>query len=174
MLGLVMTYCKPLNALLVIFLILNNQKVLAAVSIVFLMLCDIFDGVLFRRSPLASNKRLLWTRRVADVVGDRLAIEVVAITMIIFLNFPWYLYAIGFLREMILLSIIVYSYKTNRLIREPNMSSRIATGFLGIMSVMWLVKPVLTPWCLIPLLSFGIPGAWQYYQTVLSINPSSK
>ena len=138
------------------------------------MLCDIFDGIFFRCSPLASNKKLLWSRRIADVTGDRLAMEGVAITMIIHSNFPWYLYAIGFLREMVLLSIILFGYKTGRLIREPNMCSRMATGFLGIMSVVWLVNPPLTPWCLIPLLGFGVPGAWQYYQKVLNTNPLSR
>ena len=166
MFGLVLTFLKPFNTALVLWLIWTDQKLAGAASIAFLMLCDIYDGYFFRLSPLASNKKLLWFRRVFDVAGDRVAIETVLIILILRFNFPLYLYGVEGVREIFLLGIWIYGYRVKRPLREPNLLSRISTFSVGLMAMAWLTIPNWAPWLLIPIVGFGIPGAMQYYRTI--------
>ena len=165
MFGLFLTCIKPLNTTIVLWFIFQSDNWLAALAILWLMLCDIFDGYFFRRSRLAIPK-YLWWRRIADVVGDRFAIEVVLLTMIFRLDFPFYLYATDLVREFVLLGIWLYSYKIGRPFREPNMYSRLSTLFVGIMAITWLTFPTATAWFFLPVFVFGVIGCEQYWETI--------
>lgn len=166
MLGLALTILKPFNAGLVVWLVLSGNNYCAAGAIIWLMLCDIFDGYFFRRSHLAPNKRLRWFRRVFDVTGDHLAIETVLIIMVIRLDFPITWYATEVARQLMLLAIWLYGYQMKRPLREPNLSSRISNLSVGLMAVGWLTFPAATGWLLIPMIGFGLPGLYQYYRTI--------
>ncbi len=168
MFGLFLTLLKPFNTALVLILIYQDKRLCAALAILFLMLCDIFDGVSFRRSPLASNKKLLWLRRVADIAGDRIAIEAVLLWMLLRLNFPPALYSVEGVREVFLGCLIIYGYWKRRPLREPNLLSRISAFCVGIMAMAWLAWPIAAPWLLLPVVGFGIPGALKYYRTIIS------
>lgn len=165
MFGLVLTFLKPFNIVLVLWLILYDRNWPAAAAIMWLMICDIFDGFFFRRSSLASDKKLLWFRRVFDVAGDRVAIEAVLVIMIIRLSFPLYLYVVEGIREVFLLGIWLHGYRVRRPLREPNLLSRISTFAVGLMAMAWLTFPGVAAWLLIPVVAFGVPGARQYYRT---------
>ncbi|MBI4087174.1 hypothetical protein HY416_04355 [Candidatus Kaiserbacteria bacterium] len=132
------------------------------------MICDIFDGILFRRSVLAHNERIVWFRRVLDVVGDRIAIEAVLILMIFHTEFPLYLYAVEGIRQAILLLVILYGYHIGKPLREPNMCSRLATFAVGLMAITWLVFPGMASILLVPVSVLGILGIITYYRTVAS------
>lgn len=47
MFGLFLTFLKPLNTALVIWFILSDTNWLAAIAVMWLMICDIFDGFFF-------------------------------------------------------------------------------------------------------------------------------
>lgn len=166
MFGLILTLIKPFNSAFVLWFIINNNNWLAAIAIAWLMLCDIFDGYFFRRSPWGEDKKLLWFRRVFDVACDRVAIEAVLMIMIIYLQFPIYLYITEGVREIFLVSIWLYGYRTGKPLREPNLFSRLSTFSVGLMAIAWLTFPRIAAWCLIPIILFGIPGAKKYYQAV--------
>ena len=166
MLGLILTFLKPFNTALVLWLILSGSNWLAAMAIMWLMICDILDGFFFRRSSFKANKKLFWFRRVFDVVLDRVATEAVLVTMIVCLNFPLYLYFTEGVREFFLLGAWLYGLKARRPLREPNLFSRISAFNVGLMAIAWLIVPKAAVWLLIPVIAFGIPGLRQYYWTI--------
>ena len=164
MFGLVLTFLKPLHTGIILYLLAIDADQWAAIGIVWLVVCDIFDGFFFRRSSLASRDSLSWMRRVSDVIGDRIAIEAVMVTMIICRDFPLYFYAVEGVRELCLLTIWLRGYHVKRPLREPNMLSRLSTLSVGLMAIAWLSYPIATVLCLMLVVAFGIPGTRRYYQ----------
>ena len=168
MTGLILTFLKPFTTGLVIYFIINGYKFSAALTILLLIFCDIFDGILFCKSNLALNQKLSWLRRVVDIIGDRIAIQVILIFMIIYSNFPIYLYVVETIREIFLLCIWYYGFKTENPIREPNLPSRFSNLSVGLMAISWFTLPVLTPLFLLPAVVFGIFGCLKYWKIVYS------
>ncbi len=166
-LGIFLTFLKPIFTLGVIVLITYDHPGSASLSIFGLMVSDIFDGVLFRHSTLASNSKLSILRRAADIIGDRIAIDGVFLTMVHISNFPFYIYGIEITRQIIIAALVFYGWKNLRPIRNPNLPSRIATFCVGLMAIAWLtLHPALTFITLSLAGLFGTIGIYQYYKTI--------
>lgn len=166
MFGLFLTFLKPLNTASVLWFILSGSNWLAATAIVWLMVCDIFDGFFFRRSSFSRSKNLSRFRRAFDVALDHIAIEAVLVVMVVHLNFPLYFYVIELIRDVILVGLLLYSYKVRRPLWEPNLLSRISALAVGLMATAWLIAPAAAVWFLIPIVVFGIFGSRQYYRAI--------
>jgi len=167
-LGVFLTLLKPLNAIFVLWSILYDHNWLGAVAIIWLIICDIFDGFFFSRSSLSNNKNLFWWRRVFDVTIDYVALLSVSTVLLIYYDFPLYLYIFLCIREIILLFILLYGYWLKNPLREPNLSSRLSQFSGGLMIAIWLIFPSIAFYFLIPLIIFGILGSKKYYRTITS------
>lgn len=180
MFGIFLTFLKPFNSAFIGWCLFYNYKVAAALGIAWLMLCDIFDGVFFRLSTLAKTgeipkifrlfdvRNLGWFRRVCDVVGDRVAVEFCMILMIIWYEFPWWLYSVELIREFFLIGIWVYGRTMkNVTVRDPNLLSRLSMLCVGLMGMTWLLEPDYAALLVLPIIGFGIPGAIQYYRVIV-------
>lgn len=166
MAGLALTFIKPLITGLILYFLFHHTGNVAAIIILFLMLCDIFDGILFRQSKLGLNAKLAWFRRVFDVLGDRFALLTVLIFMVIYYRFPLYLCIVVGVREFFLLVGWICSIKIKKQHIEPNLPSRLSTLSIGLMVISWLIIPTLTSWFLLPIIGFGIIGFYKYFQTL--------
>ncbi len=180
MFGIFLTFLKPFNSAFIGWCLFHNYKLAAALGIGWLMLCDIFDGVFFRQSALAKSgeiphlfkvigiQDMSWFRSISDVVGDRIAVEFCQILMVVWYDYPIWLYAIELLKEFFLIGIWLYGkYWKSFTVRAPNPLSRLSMLSVGLMGMAWLLFPVSAPWFLIPVLGFGIPGAIQYYNLII-------
>lgn len=156
---------KPFIAGLVVYLLLENMSHAAALVILLLMLSDIFDGVLFRRSKMALKVGLPRLRRIVDIIGDKISVHTLSIVMMLHNHFPWYFYTIILIRDLLLLSIWLYGMKSGQPLGEPNLFSRLSMLCVGFVAISWLTLPVLTAWFLFLGVGFAIPGIFQYWRT---------
>lgn len=136
--GIALTFLKPVFGWLVVFLIAKQNTGSAATGIALLMVSDIFDGVLFRRSPYAANATLGTVRRVADAVGDIASVIIVLVAMMVFSGFPLWLSFIPLAHALVILALMIYG----RAARKPwsmNMPTRLAGANIGLMAIFWLL-----------------------------------
>lgn len=137
-----------------------------------IVIADIFDGVMFRASPLVANIRLGWIRRVADAVGDRLVVQAVLIAMIFYSRMPVWFYLIATARELTVAGMVGYSQITKQPVKKPNMASRLAVALQAIMAISWLTAGFTAALISsILLVIFGVAGGWQYWQGIRKGSP---
>jgi phosphatidylglycerophosphate synthase len=165
-LGVLLTLLKLLICWTILSLIINAQNSLASVGIFCLMISDILDGIIFRKSTPEIQRQFGLVRRVMDAVGDRICICLVFLAMIQETDLPLYIYGVELAREVSLISIIGYSWATARPIKEPNLPSRIATFLLGLTAIAWLNTWANLSIILINFVALiGALGLWRYYQS---------
>lgn len=137
-LGVFLTLLKPAFVWAILALLANQRNGLASVGIFCFMISDVFDGVIFRKSSAEMQRRFGFMRRVVDAVSDRVGIFLVCLAMVKMTNLPFYIYSVELVREVILISIIGYSWMVHRPIVRPNNVSRTATFFTGLTAIAWL------------------------------------
>ncbi len=163
-LGLFLTLAKLLLCGVVVALIFKNENGLASVGIFSLMISDIFDGVIFRKSTPEMQIRFGFTRRVLDAVGDRVCIFIVLIVMIALTGLPPYVWGVELAREVTMITIVAYSWLNKHPIREPNTASRAATLLFGLTTIAWLnSQAFLTTVLIIAVAIVGTVGLVRYY-----------
>lgn len=173
LLGFLLTIIKPLYVLIAVYFIVYRFTLLATLLIIIIIVSDIFDGVLFRKSNLTSNENLTKLRRIIDIIGDRIAIEGIMISLIIYTKLPIYYYLIILLRDIVLLVIVVYGHVVNNPLRKPNLPSRLAMLCGGLIGITWLNSlPLLSGVFLGGLIFLGSWGAKNYYRTIKTIGLS--
>ena len=164
--GLLMTISKPAFVWLTIGII-RMSRVWGSAAIVFLIAFDVLDGVLFRASPLAAYKKLARVRRWVDVIGDRLGIQWVALTLVVIYNFPFTFYAAITAREIVLICIVTYSFATRRPLQEPNNPSRAAATMDGATGISWMLLGWTTAvYCLVLMTVFAVISFYKYFRTI--------
>lgn len=167
-LGVLLTLLKPAIIWVILVLLANQQKGFASVGIFCFMISDVFDGIIFRKSPPEMQRRFGFFRRVIDAIGDRVCIFTVFLVMVKMTNFPFYIYSVELVREIILISIVGYSWIVHRPIRNPNNISRTATFFTGLSAIAWLnAQPAFAIFFISQTGIFGAVGLWKYYQTTV-------
>lgn len=138
-LGFILTVLKPGFGVVVAYLVFMRLSQAAAVGIFCIALVDIFDGVLFRASALATNSRLGRIRRILDAVGDRLVVQIVSLALVFWGGLPLGFYLLATSTELVKAAIVGYSQFTRQPIREPNMPARVALALVGVMAIAWLI-----------------------------------
>lgn len=174
-LGALLTLIKPAFAWLIIVLIGSKHNALASACVFGLMISDIFDGVIFRKSTPEMQRRFGFLRRVADAFGDRLCIGLVVIAMIKMTDLPFYIYGVELVREIILISLVGYSWIVRRPIVEPNNISRTATFCTGLTAIAWLNSQQELSITLAGLTGLiGAVGLYRYYKTMMANTPDRR
>jgi len=167
-LGLLLTFLKPLWGWIIVVWVLTGQNRWASVGIFCLMISDIFDGIIFRKSTLAMQQRFGLLRRALDAVGDRVCIYLIFAAMIKANHLPFYVYGIELVRELALISIIAYSWAMSNPIKEPNLPSRVATFLSGLTAIAWLnSQPKLSIFLMCLVVPLGLIGLRKYYRTMI-------
>ncbi|MBI2626685.1 MAG: hypothetical protein HYW77_00355 [Parcubacteria group bacterium] len=135
--------------------------------ILVIVVSDILDGVLFRMSNFRSNVRLTKLRRIFDIVGDRIAIDGVMITLIFYTQLPSHYYFIELIREIILIVVVIWSYMIHNPLKEPNLPSRLSAFCAGGVAIAWLNSFLfLSNLFLVGLVVLGVWGIFIYYKTI--------
>jgi len=166
--GVALTLLKFPHVAWIAYTLHNGHQRRASASVLIVMLADIADGKMFNKSSLAKNPAWKKFRRLADVSGDRVAIDSTMVAMTAYCLFPVRYYAVEIAREVILLGLIFYGFATKRPLEEPNNPSRAAAWCVGCMAIAWLWQyQQFSLLCLIPTAAFGIWGLHQYYRTII-------
>ncbi len=165
--GIMLALLKLFFGAAVIMLLAQENAEGAALFILFLMLADIFDGILFRRSPHNASQRLAKMFRAADVLGDIVVVNTVLIAMMLWYRFPLGLYAITIVRTLLSGTLLAYGRAVHKMPWRGNLSSRLAGLFTGLMAVAWLLgKTNLSLAFAGLLIIFGITGLLGHYKNL--------
>ncbi len=166
-LGVSLTLLKPAMIWVILALLADRRTGLASIGIFCFMISDVFDGVIFRKSPPEMQRRFGFLRRVVDAVGDRVGIFLVCLAMIKMTNLPFYIYIVELAREVALISIVGYSWIGRHPIRNPNNVSRTATLFTGLSAIAWLnSEQELAILATVFTGVIGTVGLWRYYRSI--------
>lgn len=166
MLGLILTLLKPVHAFLVIHFFSTGHNYLSSLTLLYLMVVDMFDGYLFSKSTLNNRKKIKLFRRIYNTTMDYASVQSVLVIMILNLGFPIEFYLVEVIREFALLYVWITGYLKNQTMSlGANLPARISIFCVGLMAISWLVRPIITGWALIPIIIFGIIGIRKHYLT---------
>ncbi len=171
--GLGLTFLKPLEAILIIALIVFESNFSASILILLLMIIDLFDGMIFERSTPQMVEKYGWLRRKADAIGDRLSIWSVFLTLIFLASMPFFVYGLVLVREVILMGVTYYGYKkTGRWLPKVNDWSRATSFLVGLLAIAWLSAWIGAVGFLWTLVFFvGIVSLVVHYRQVMGLGP---
>ncbi|MCL5666432.1 MAG: hypothetical protein M1383_01545 [Patescibacteria group bacterium] len=166
--GLGLTFIKPLIGTITAYWVVYSP-LRAGMGIALIALLDICDGVVFRLSPFASNRRIAMIRRLADAIGDRMVVQGVLLVMVFKAGFPLWVYAAATLVQATVTVLVPFSHIIKRPIWKPSPASRIGGVALAAAAITWLVAdPVTSTICAGIMAVFGGLGICQYCQMIVT------
>lgn len=115
-LGFGLTTMKPAIIAIICYLIKTKEYPghLGSIGILTFAGLDMLDGYLFESSIMGQNAVLKKIRRYLNAIGDRLAIQMVMLMTIWLRDFPALFYWLITGREVLVLSLVGYSFATYR------------------------------------------------------------
>lgn len=171
--GVAMTFGKPFAMAGAVYAV-SYSPLAGSAAILIFALYDLMDGVLFRASSLAADRRLGQIRRVGDVIGDRIAIQCGAAAMVYFYQLPAVFYWAVMVRELILFSLVGYSFAVKRPLQEPNNPSRAAALCDCFIFISWLIFGYKTAFAFsLTMAVCGVLSFAGYIQTIKSTAKSN-
>jgi phosphatidylglycerophosphate synthase len=138
-LGFLLTFLKiPLTAIVVSLLFVGNVAVVNAL-IIFAMIIDIADGVIFNRSSHSTNRYLRESRRIWDGALDRLLIWTTLTAALLTLSFPKPLFAAIMIRELAVCAATSLPYLRSGFVHSPNWCSKVGAILIAVQFIYFTV-----------------------------------
>jgi phosphatidylglycerophosphate synthase len=161
-LGIGLTLAKiPLTIFMTWLMFARAFEILNFV-VVFTMLIDIADGVIFERSAHANNRFLRESRRIWDSALDRVVIWTMLCLALIIAHFPIMLFLILMLREFAVCGVTSYPYIKRGFVHSPNLPSKIGAVLIGVQFIFFTSTNQVPVLSTISCVAFSIVGLWLY------------
>ena len=135
-LGFGLTLAKIPLTMVSVLLVLSNRHLELTALIVFAIIIDILDGVIFNRSLFADHRGLRESRRIWDSTLDRLLIWSTLGAAVVTSGFPASVFGIIMLREFIVATVTGIPYLRTGFVHAPNLPSKIGATLIGV-QVIW-------------------------------------
>lgn len=136
-LAFALTFSRIPVTAVTVCLLLTQHITLVCWAIAVTVFVDIADGIVFSFSSYAQDRSLRESRRILDATVDRLFIWTTLFVSLTTIQFPFAVYSVIMVRELLLSLICGYPYLTRKLVYAANLPSRVGSALIALQFIIF-------------------------------------